>query len=197
MQIKGKQYTYTSFVEEMNLIVQNLQNGSIELTGSQIYMPINLKRIERLNKTLRLSHQLIHQLKHLPFKQNWILITEAWCGDSAQSLPVLAKMAEESEGKIDLKIILRDQNLNWISKYNTDGSHSIPKLVAFNEAGDELFVWGPRPKAAQEIFKNWKTNPEGKSKNEFEVDLHTWYARDKTVSIQNELFEVLNQGVRV
>jgi hypothetical protein len=197
MNIKGRQYTYASFIEEMDLLMQNIQNGSIELIGAHKYIPINLKRIERLNKTVTLSDELIHQLKNLPFKQNWIVITEAWCGDNAQSLPVLAKMAEESAGKIDLKIILRDQNLNWISKYHTNGSHSIPKLVAFNEAGEELFIWGPRPKEAQEILKNWKANPDGKSWNDFEVDLHTWYARDKTISIQNELFEALNQGVGV
>jgi hypothetical protein len=39
----------------------------------------------------------------------WLVISEGWCGDAAQLLPIINKMAVES-GKIDLRIVLRDEN---------------------------------------------------------------------------------------
>jgi thioredoxin-like negative regulator of GroEL len=39
-----------------------------------------------------------------------MVISEGWCGDGAQLIPVFDKMVAESDGKIDMKIVLRDEN---------------------------------------------------------------------------------------
>src|SRR5690606_14511850 len=106
---------------------------------------------------------------------------EPWCGDSAQSLPVLAKIAELNSN-IDFQIILRDKNHEWIDKYLTNGGRAIPKMIVFDEKGNELFVWGPRPAPAQIISNNWNTKKD-KTWDEYETELHTWYAKDKTETI--------------
>jgi hypothetical protein len=42
----------------------------------------------------------------------WMVISEGWCGDGAQLIPVFDKMVAESDGKIDMKIVLRDEMKN-------------------------------------------------------------------------------------
>ncbi|GIV26954.1 MAG: thioredoxin [Bacteroidia bacterium] len=191
MVIQGKVFSYPEYFEwATSLLDENKKNQYDEkLLG---FIRLNIKRMERLNKTIELQNTLVDLLKKISKKMNWYIIAEPWCGDCAQIVPVLAKIAECSEN-IRLNIILRDENPSWIEKYHTNGSKSIPKLIVFDELGNELFVWGPRPSQAQAIFINWKQNPQGKTWDEFEKELHSWYSKDKTISIQNELYEKLFQ----
>ena len=118
-----------------------------------------------------------------------MVLTEDWCGDSAQNLPYIAKIAE-CNSLIKLRILPRDQNLDLMDLYLTDQkSRSIPKLVAFDEFGNELFQWGPRPYEAQKLVM--ELNALGLSKNEFNEKLHLWYGRNKGKSIENEFVELL------
>ena len=78
-----------------------------------------------------------------------------------------------------------------MEQYLTNGSKSIPKLIAFNSNAKELFTWGPRPVPAQELLMNWKKNPAGRNWEAFETELHTWYARDKSKTIQEEFVNLI------
>jgi len=117
-----------------------------------------------------------------------MIITETWCGDSAQSIPILAKAASLND-KINLRIVLRDENLNIMDSYLTNGSRSIPKLVAFDENDNELFQWGPRPQQAQNLMLKMKND--GAPKDEMNKQLHLWYAKDRGNEIEKELIELL------
>lgn len=190
-------HSYKSFDGFLNWVDELVQNHSTSGENQSEkyiqYTKLNQSRMKRIVKTLTLEDGVLDAVRNLNAKLKWVLITEAWCGDSAQSLPVLGKIAEASEGKIDLKIIGRDEHPEWINQYTTNGSKSIPKLIAFDENNQERFVWGPRPEQAQAILMDWKTNPNGRSKEDFEVELHTWYAKDKGISVQDEIKNLLNQ----
>jgi hypothetical protein len=190
----GEVYTYSQYLDLVNTLVAE-KKGSFENTTEEFagYTSLNQKRMKRIDKTVKLTSEIVDVLNGLEDTQEWFVITEAWCGDSAQNLPVLAKIAEESKGKIKLNIILRDSNLVLMDKYLTNGGRSIPKLVAFDKSGDEMFTWGPRPKEAQNLLLNWKENPEGKNWNDFERDLHTWYAKNKAVAVQEEIIKLLSE----
>lgn len=194
LHINGKSFNYLEFIDWVSqLVAEGKTSGAKQTEALAGFTALNLKRMERIYKTTEVNSHLSSALALLEHPQKWVIITEAWCGDSAQILPIIARIAEDAEGLVDLKIIMRDENPQWIEKHHTNGSQSIPKLVAFNEQGEELFHWGPRPIAAQQIFMNWKKNPEGKTWEEFERELHTWYAKDKTISTQNEIYEKLTQ----
>lgn len=165
-------------------------NQSEALIG---FTQLNLKRMQRIDKTLKLNDELTALLKSDLPTQHWVVITEAWCGDSAQILPILNKIAESALGKIRLSIVLRDQNPLLMAKFHTNGSKSIPKLIAFDEHGNELFNWGPRPESAQKLLLDWRQTPQGRSWEDFERELHTWYAKDKGISIQEEMVKVLEK----
>jgi hypothetical protein len=91
-----------------------------------------------------------------------------------------------------VKLILRDENLEIMDAYLTNGGRSIPKLIAFNsETQEELFTWGPRPQNAQELFMDFKTNPNGRTYADFSIEMQKWYAKDRTKSLQDEFVELL------
>jgi hypothetical protein len=100
-------------------------------------------------------------------------------------------IASESD-KIDLRILDRDSNLEIMDQYLTNGiSRSIPKLVAFDPEGNEIFQWGPRPMEAQMIVENAKLN--NLPKEEFVEALHLWYGRNRGMAIEVEFLELLTR----
>lgn len=186
--------TFPEYVDQMRsdseiTDLSNLSDKEIE------YLPtvkLNYQRLSRILRTYKIDEDLLGLIKKISSPQAWMVISEAWCGDSAQNLPYIAKIAE-CNSLINLRIILRDSNLDIMDLYLADGkSRSIPKLVAFNEDGNELFQWGARPKEAQELVTQLKN--EGMEKEKFLEELHFWYGRDRGRTLENELKIILEHN---
>lgn len=150
---------------------------------------LNFARSTRVEKQFVPSDELIEAVKKNSEPQLWMILTESWCCDSAQILPVLAKVSKLSNN-VELRILLRDSNLEIMDKYLTNGTRSIPKLIAFNEEGNELFRWGARPVALQQLINELKEK--GLQKNEWLTELHKWYVNNRGKEIEKELLELLN-----
>ncbi len=190
MELNKPVFTYKEFYEWMqHLAKTGKTSGDDQTQVLADFTALNRRRMSRLNKTLSLNTELKEVVDTISRKQEWVVITEAWCGDSAQCLPVIGKIAEYSE-KVSLKIVLRYKNPKLMEQYLTNRSKSIPKLIAFDSTGEELFTWGPRPGPAQELLTDWKNNPAGRNWEAFETELHTWYARDKSKTMQQEFIEI-------
>ena len=194
MKIKNPVFSYNEFYEWMReLSKEGKSSGEDQSQVMAEYTSLNSRRMKRLNNTVNLQPETLKLIEAIKEPQTWYLITETWCGDSAQNLPVIAKIAAAANEKIDLRIILRDENPEWIDKYRTHGGKSIPKLVSFDQEGEELFSWGPRPLSAHHIMLHWKENPLEVTKADFEKELHTWYAQDKSLSLQKEFVEIFEK----
>lgn len=152
------------------------------------YVKLNQSRMARWSKTMDLQSDLVDALNDLEDPQHWIIITEPWCGDAAHSVPFLVAIAEKSP-KITYEIQLRDSEPHLINDYLTNGGKSIPKLVARDLNGNDLFTWGPRPVASQEIFNKMKS--EGAIYDEITLKLQAWYNTDKGQAIQQELLDLV------
>src|SRR5699024_10445247 len=77
-----------------------------------------------------------------------IVLTEDWCGDAMLNIPILLRMAEQSN--LPVRLLLRDQNLELMDQYLTNGkSRSIPIFIFINEDGEEVTTWGPRTEKIQ------------------------------------------------
>lgn len=150
---------------------------------------LNIRRIERLNKNFQLTGEQKEALKTIEPNFKLLVITEGWCGDAAQNMPIINAIAEELG--IEQKIVLRDDNLDLIDLYLTNGTRSIPIFVGVNADGSEKFRFGPRPKMGMDLLAKYKENPEVYTKDEFHKDLQLWYNKDKGNSIFNELFELM------
>ncbi|MFN5418178.1 MAG: thioredoxin family protein [Flavobacteriia bacterium] len=151
------------------------------------YVKLNQSRMNRWLKTGVLNPDLVSQVQNIQEKQNWVLITEPWCGDAAHLVPFIAKLSELSP-LINLTIQLRDED-SEIDKYLTNGGKSIPILIVRDENLNDLFVWGPRPKACQELFKLLKE--QNLSAEEQKTQLQAWYNADKGNSFQDEMHDLL------
>ena len=187
-------YTY----DEFHLMTQNLiDNTNTENLGkSEIGrfndIKLNQHRSNRIYKHYEVSDEVREEISKIDEKQIWMVITENWCGDSAQSLPYIAKIASLNDN-IDLRIVLRDSHPEIIDLYLTNGTRSIPKLVVFDMEGNEKFKWGPRPEEAQKLMNQWKA--EGIVKPELYEKLHFWYGRNRGKNIESEMLEIIRPKI--
>lgn len=154
------------------------------------YTKMNATRMKRIDKHTGLSEELRRIAEHLSRPQKWTVLTEGWCGDAAQIVPVFHKVAEAAGPAIELKFVLRDLHLDLMDQHLTNGGRSIPKLIAEDaETGEQLFTWGPRPAEAQKLYLHLK---ETKAPfKEAAEKLHKWYADNKTRDTQQALAELM------
>lgn len=180
---------FRSLLEQ--LVMEGRTTGEDQSEEMVAYTKLNLARTVRNEKTVKLLPELQYALAQAP-KMTWLVITEPWCGDSSQVMPVLVLMADAAPN-IGMRVVLRDQHLELMDRYLTHGGRSIPKLIAFDPQGNELFTWGPRPKTAQDMVWANKDLPVAQQlpKEEIYAMVHGWYAADKGVSIQQEILALL------
>lgn len=154
------------------------------------YTRLNVQRMHRLDKVVQLTEALQEQLATVSTPWTWLVLTEAWCGDAAQSIPVMAKMADVSSF-ITLKLLLRDEHPEVMDAYLTNGSRSIPKLICLTEDLQAVGTWGPRPAPAQQLMTDFKEQHPDQGYEELAKEIQLWYARDRTQAIQQEFTELL------
>lgn len=152
------------------------------------YTKLNLSRMKRWMKTGKINSELEEAIKAINEPQTWVILTEAWCGDAAHSMPFIARVAELNPN-ITLDIKLRDENLDLMDKYLTNGGRSIPKLIAFDGSNTEIFNWGPRPEKMQDAFYEMKEL--NLPYAEVSESLQKMYNEDAGVAMQLELLNEL------
>jgi hypothetical protein len=142
------------------------------------YTILNDRRMKRFDKTIKIELEAQLKIKAFERKITWLVITESWCGDAAPALPAINKLTELNQN-IDLKIVLRDENLDLMRRFSTHGKLSIPKLITiYKETSEVLGVWGPRSSTATKMAENYKEK-HGKLSPEFKEELQLWYNKDK------------------
>ena len=185
-------YTYESYKELMdNLLKEGKTSGEDQSEFMVSLTKLNRQRIKRLDNTLELTAEQTAFFANLTGAQSWVVISECWCADAAQILPVIAKVAEANP-HIHLSIVLRDENPELMNQYLTNGGKAIPILIISDKAtGKVLHVWGPRPKTATTMVEAYKKE-HGKLSPEFKEDLQKWYNQDKGQSIIQDLISLFS-----
>ena len=182
--------TYAEFDTLLHFLLNNNRTTGSNQTAEFVdYGKINLQRMNRVYKTSVLTDGMKNALQTLSRKVVFVVITEGWCGDSAQIVPVFERMREQCPN-IELKFLLRDEHLDIMDLYLTNGARSIPKLVCLDSNSLELlFTWGPRPQALQaEVVRLMEAHV---SKEEKGIFVQKWYNDNKTQAIQHELSQLL------
>jgi hypothetical protein len=156
------------------------------------YAKLNWSRTQRWLKRGELLDSVQAVLSSITRPQEWLVITEPWCGDAAHALPFIYKMASQNP-LVRLSFHLRDQPPHLIDSYLTNGGKSIPKLIVRDEEGKDMFTWGPRPQAAQRVFDENKAA--GKDLEFQKESLQHWYNADKGESTQREIADLLAQSL--
>ncbi len=192
--LKMKEYIqnsmrYAEYIDLIDgLLLEGKTTGPNQSEAMFNYGKLNRQRMKRLGNTVELNNSLIEKVRNVERKMIWLIITEGWCGDAAQSIPVIEKIAHEN-AKIETRYILRDENLELMDKFLTNNARSIPKLIALDaESFKVLEDWGPRPQAAMDYF--YEMRESGMEKPEMMENIQRWYLKNKEQAIQNE-FETL------
>jgi hypothetical protein len=131
-------------------------------------MTRNREQLEQNEKDLDLKPEDKQAFQSLPRTLNVMALAEDWCGDVIANLPILGRIAEESGGKLNVRIHLRDQDPGEtiMNQYLNQGQFkSIPTFVFLDEEFNELGVWIERPSSVTKVREErrqalYKEHPE-------------------------------------
>ena len=188
-----KGISYNAYRDLVNELAENKSTTGLEKTEALVnYTRVNDRRMKRWDKTIKISEDSQQKIKEFEKDITWLVIAESWCGDAAHVLPALNKIAELNN-HIQMKIVLRDENLNLIDKFLTHGARAIPKLIMIDDkSGEVLNTYGPRPSEATHYVNRFKAQY-GALTPEFKEDLQHWYNGNKAKNIIEDVTEILSQ----
>jgi len=183
-------FDYKSYSEHIDSLYQKGETTNGDTSDSMLkYTELNRARMNKWDKRYSPSKEVIKAISSIDSKEIWMVLTEGWCGDAAQNLPMIIKMAA-TNSNIEVKMALRDQNTELMDHFLTNGGRAIPKLIRMNADNHEVINdWGARPAIAQEIVLDAKAKGE-----DYATPLHLWYARNKGVELEREMVELLLGG---
>ena len=182
-------FTYQEYRDLVSkLLSENKSTGHSQSEALTNYSLLNDRRMKRLDKTIKITGETESEIQQINEPQTWLVITEGWCGDAAQNLPVINKIAELNS-KIDLKLVLRDDNDDLMNQFLTNGGKSIPKLIALDKDNNVINTWGPRPSSATQMVADYKKE-HGVIDAQFKQDLQVWYNKDRGINVQEDFIKL-------
>lgn len=186
-------FTYADYRKQVtDLLKEGKSTGNEQSEALTKYSELNEVRMNRLEKTIQITNEVTQSLQNLQSHYIWLVISEGWCGDAAQLVPIINKMAELSE-KIYLRIVLRDENEALMNQFLTNGGKAIPKLLILDaESLTVLSDWGPRPEGAKNLIIDYKAK-HGVVDETAKTELQKWYLHDKGISTQNEIMALVEK----
>lgn len=114
-----------------------------------------------------------------------LVLTEDWCGDAANTVPVIARLAERAPN-LQLRLLKRDENLEVMDQFLTGTARSIPLAIVLDADFQPVARWGPRPSELQEFVLRERRAGVRPSADIYR-DVRRWYARDRGESTLREL----------
>jgi hypothetical protein len=117
-------------------------------------MTRNREQFEQNEKDLELSPDDAQAFRNLPQRVRVLALAEDWCGDVIANLPIVGRIAEASGGKVDLRILLRDQQPGEqvMNEHLNKGQYkSIPTVIFLDEDFNEVGVWVERPESVTRL----------------------------------------------
>jgi len=122
--------------------------------GYKAQMTRNREQVQQNEKDLQLSAEDKRAFTSLPRAINVMALAEDWCGDVIANLPILGRLEQESDGKLNVRIHLRDQEpgSQIMDQYLNKGEYkSIPTFIFLDGDFNELGVWIERPESVTRV----------------------------------------------
>lgn len=187
----GQSFSYEAYGNAISsLLKEGKSSGNEQSEALTHYSELNQARMNRLDKTIKIQAEYVNQLSQLKADYIWLVISEGWCGDAAQIIPVVQKMAVVSD-KINLKIVFRDENEDLMKLFLTNETKSIPILIIINKKTlDILGHFGPRPLGAKNLILDYKAK-HGIVDETAKTNLQLWYLHDKGLTTQKEILDLM------
>ena len=151
------------------------------------YYRLGLQRMNRMWDKYVPDEEQKAILKSINFDGKILVITEPWCGDASQVVPILPKFFDN----IEVRYTYRDQEPSLIDDFLTNGGKSIPVVLLLDKEFNVINHWGPRPKQGKELLERYKADPVAFPKDRFYVELQTYYAKNRGFDTIAELLELI------
>ena len=129
----------------------------------------------------------VRALAQKKFNGKILIISEPWCGDASQVVPVVVKFFEQ----FDVRITYRDQEPSLIDDFLTQNAKSIPVVIFLDEDFQVIGSWGPRPEYGKLLLQRHKAEPQLYSIEQFHNDLQVYYAKNRGLDTIQELLDLL------
>lgn len=181
-------YSFEDYLEN----IEDQLEEQIELDDPKELVPyfaINLKQSREIRKNFRYNPGMEKKAKSYDADLKFLIISEGWCEDASQIVPIVDRLAETIG--VECKFVFRDENIELMEEYNTNGSHSIPIVIGVTPEGDEAFRFGPRPAQAMIYTNRFKKDPDKYSREDFEEDLDRFYLENHGQDIISEILELI------
>lgn len=131
-------------------------------------MTRNKEQVEQNEADVQLKPDDVQAVQNLPQSVNVLALAEDWCGDVVANLPVLGKLAKESKGKLNVRVLLRDQEPGskvMDEHLNRGEFKSIPTVIFLDGDFKEVGVWVERPDSVTKLREEkrlalYKANPD-------------------------------------
>jgi len=145
-----------------------------------------------LYKRATVPEDLLGRARQIQKPWHLLILSEDWCGDSINILPLVAKLTD-AVPSVDLRILGRDANPDLMNAHLTGKSRSIPVIMLLDDNYVERGSWGPRPRPLQE----WVMAHMDLPKADRYKEVRTWYARDHGVTSLTEILDVIDRAASV
>ena len=143
-----------------------------------------------LYKRITIPIEISARVEALGGHWHLLVLSEDWCGDSVNIVPIIAKLTESVSNIMDMRILARDENLDIMDSHLTGKSRSIPIVILLNQKFQECGWWGPRPGPLQKwVVEKGMLLP----KDERYKEIRTFYARDHGLTTMSEIVEMLER----
>ncbi|HEX6965799.1 MAG TPA: thioredoxin family protein [Gemmatimonadaceae bacterium] len=128
--------------------------------------------------------EYVERVSAHPGSWHLLVLSEDWCGDAVNTVPVIARLAELAPN-LDCRILGRDANPDLMDTHLTGGtSRSIPIAILLDDHYDEHGWWGPRPRPLQQwVLSEGRALP----KPDRYRETRRWYARDRGLTTLEEV----------
>jgi hypothetical protein len=93
----------------------------------------------------------VEPFRRLPKPLRVLILSEDWCGDCTDNLPIVNRLAEES-GKLEVRILPRDEHLDVMDRFLKNGQfRSIPLILFLDDDGRVIGDLKERPDSVTEL----------------------------------------------
>lgn len=138
----------------------------------------------------KVPEEVVQRVTALGGAWRLLVLSEDWCGDAVNTVPVVAKLAALAPN-LDLRVLARDHNLDLMDAHLTGTSRAIPVVIVLDEEFNERGWWGSRPAELQA----WVMGPGRALENDARYrEVRAWYARDAGRTTLEEIVATLERA---
>lgn len=137
----------------------------------------------------RVPDALLARAQAIPGQWRVLVMAEDWCGDSANTIPYLARLLEQLD-QVEMRVVNSEVGAAIGEAHQTpDGRSATPTVVVLDERGNDVGCWVERPTALQEWFLAEST--ENGADDALYDRKYAWYDWDVGQSTMAEVTDVL------